>query len=241
MIPAAPHHAAVGEHAGIDVVALVVGDLMQFAAVGLHDMQHERGLVQVLGLPLEFRLALIQQHRAGVELARGCEQDASIRKIVRGDVLRAGAGRVRGRQYGVQVVGRHHVFPDIPVRRIPVLLLWRQRAAHRENDLAAVAGDVDILQVVERALRRLAGHARGDIDLAAAGGGGIEQIQVGLGNECAAQPQVILRLRDGALDVGDTEVGGLRVRRLRIGNGHRSAATAVGAAADDQCCAQQCR
>ena len=171
MIPAAPHHAAVGQHGGIDIVALVVADLVHAAAVGVHHVQHEGRFVQILGLSLEFRFALVDQHRAGAELARGGKQDSSVRQIVRRDVLRSGAGLVGGRQDGVQRVGRDDVFPDVPVRRIAVFLLRRQRAAHREDDPGAVARHVDILEVIERALGSLAGHARGDVDLGAAGAG----------------------------------------------------------------------
>ena len=71
VIPAAPQHAAVREHGGVAVVALVEGDLVHAGAVGVHDLEHEGRFVPILVLSLELGLALIEQDPLRLRLARG--------------------------------------------------------------------------------------------------------------------------------------------------------------------------
>ena len=71
VIPAAPQHAAVREHGGVAVVALVEGDLVHAGAVGVHDLEHEGRFVPILVLSFELGLALIEQDPLRLGLARG--------------------------------------------------------------------------------------------------------------------------------------------------------------------------
>ena len=63
-------------------------------AVVVHDVQHERGLVAVFVARVELRLALVDQDRLRLSLARRDEDDAAVRQVVRRDVMTLLSGDV---------------------------------------------------------------------------------------------------------------------------------------------------
>ena len=119
-----------------------------------------------------------------------------------------------------------------------VLLVGRERPAHRKDQQRAVARDVDVLEVVERALGRREVTRAVMLTSLPPALVGFSRYRSACGRKVRAQAQIVLgrRRRDrryGALDVDDAEVGGLRVGRLRVGDSHRAAA-AVAAARREQ-------
>ena len=134
VLPAAEHDAPVVEHVGVEVVALVEGDLADAGAVRVHHVQHEGVLVPVLVLGGELRLALVDQHGLRLALPRGREDDAAVRQVVRRDVV-AFLGDDVGGDHAAQHVGGAVVFPDVPGRLLAVHRAGDQRHAHREDEL----------------------------------------------------------------------------------------------------------
>ena len=63
VIPAREHHLTIRQHRWIAVMALVERHLLDIAAVRSHYMEDECGLIAVLILRLELRLALVEKHR----------------------------------------------------------------------------------------------------------------------------------------------------------------------------------
>jgi len=78
VLPATEDDAAVVEHAGIEVVALVERNLPDLRAVGVHHVQHERGFRAALVEGGELRLALVEQHGARLALPGRGERDAPV-------------------------------------------------------------------------------------------------------------------------------------------------------------------
>ncbi len=106
VVPAAEHHAPVGQHRGVEVVALVEGELADVAAVRVHHVQHERRLDAALVQRRELRLALVEQHGARLALARGGEHDPPVGQVVRREVVAVLGDDVGGDHAAQRVAGR---------------------------------------------------------------------------------------------------------------------------------------
>ena len=145
---------------------------MDVAAVGVHHVQHEGGLLPVLVLRLELRLALVEQDRARLALARRGEDDAPVGQIVRGEVV-AFLGDDVGRDHAPQRARRHVVLPDVPGRLVLLVGALDQGLAHREDDLRAVVRRLDVADVAETA-----GDLAGDVDLGGGGRGAVAHVEV---------------------------------------------------------------
>ena len=201
------------EHVRIEVVALVERDLADRGTVRVHHVQHEGVLVAVLVLRGELRLALVDQHRLRLALARRRKDDAAVRQVVRRQVV-AFLGDDVGLDYAPQRVGRDVVLPDVPGRLLAVHEARDQRHAHREHDLGAVVRAVDVAHVPEAA-----GHALGDVALRHVRGGAVAHPHVGAGHEGLELAHVeVLEvfevLGQRAPHVRDGNVEHDRVRRL---------------------------
>ncbi len=95
VVPAGEEDAAAREHGGVAIMALIEGDLIDLGAVGADHVQVEDRLGACLVLGDELRLALVDQDRLRVPLARRGEDDAAVRQIVRRDIVHGVGGRVR--------------------------------------------------------------------------------------------------------------------------------------------------
>ena len=71
IIPTTENDGAIAHNHGVQVMALVKGDLLDIAAIVIHDMKQKRRTVQFLVQAGILRLALIQQNRLGYALACG--------------------------------------------------------------------------------------------------------------------------------------------------------------------------
>ncbi len=232
VVPAAPQNPAAREDRGVAVVALVEGDLVNVRAVGVHHVQHERGLAAVLVLRLELRLALVQQDRLRLPLPRRGEHDAAVGHDVRRHIVRGCGVWVGGRIHdGVQVVAGDVVGPDAPARRILLLHVHLQGPAHREHHRLSIGRRIDVLHVVGVRSR----DAGRDVRLGRARRSAIALEEVRLGDHClvcrrqhrsAQHPQIVAGRWDRPLHVEDGEIDGGRVRRLAVGDGDVPAATA---------------
>ena len=74
---------------GCEVVVGVEADLMHVGAVAVHDMQQKYGLFRraIVGHGGILGAVLVEQDGLGRELAGGCEHDASVRQVVRADIM----------------------------------------------------------------------------------------------------------------------------------------------------------
>ncbi len=180
---------------------------------GSHHVQHEGVLVAVLVLRGELGLALVDQHRLRLALARGGKDDPAVRQVVRREVV-AFLGHDVGLDHAAQRVGRDVVLPDVPGRLLAVHEARDQRHAHREDDLGAVVGAVDVAHVPEPA-----SHALGDVALRHVGRRAVAQPHVRAGRERLELAHVeILEIGEvlgqRAPDVCDRDVEHDRIRRL---------------------------
>src|SRR5690606_1042987 len=169
VIPADVHDLAVHAHAGVAVVALVEGDLLDVAAVGIHHVQHQRRLTVVAVGVTEGRHAGRLQLRPAVGLAVGGEHDAAVGQVVRVEII-AGVGQLVVGDHAPQAAAVQGILPDVPGRVV--------RAAHGEDQPAAVVGDVGTAHVAPAA-----GVLVGDVVRRGAGRGQLAQVQVSAGNE----------------------------------------------------------
>ena len=153
-VPPREHDSAVVEHRRVQVVALVERDLLDVGAVGAHHMQHERGLVAILVLGIELRLALVEQDGLGLPLARRTEDDASVGKVVRCDVVALPGDRIR-RDHAAELTRCDDVLPDVPGR-----LVFRVRAGNQW----LVQGEYQPFAVVRRLHVAHVALALGDLE-----------------------------------------------------------------------------
>ena len=197
---------------------------LDVGAVGLHHVQHEGALAAVVGLRLVAGLAFVAQDGLRLALARRGEDDAAVGQVVRRDVMAFRGDRVRG-DHATQRVGRDVVFPDRPGRRIFLVLVHRQRSAHREDELPAVDRDVHVLDVVTVGR---AGDAFGDVALRRRRRGAVAHPQIRIRRGVAQGAHVVLVRRDRAFHVGDREIDRARVGGLAAAEIDAAAATAGG-------------
>ena len=213
VLPAAEHDAPVVEDVGVEVVALVERNLADAGAVRVHHVKHESVLVLVLVLGGELRLALVDQHRLRLALARRGKDDAPVRQVVGRDVV-AFLGDDVGGDHAPQHVGGAVVLPDVPGRLLAVHGAGDQRHAHREHDLRAVVRAVDVARVPEAA-----GDALGNVDFRHVGRRAVAQPHVRAGGESLELAHVdVVELGQvdgqGAAHVRDRDVEHDRIRRL---------------------------
>ena len=65
IIPAAEHNGAIIRHHGVEVVALVEGDLFNVLTIVVHHMQNKPGAITLLVQTGILGFAFIKQHRLG--------------------------------------------------------------------------------------------------------------------------------------------------------------------------------
>src|SRR5690606_13286423 len=128
------------------------------------------------------------QLRPAVGLAVGGEHDAAVGQVVRVEII-AGVGQLVVGDHAPQAAAVQGILPDVPGRVV--------RAAHGEDQPAAVVGDVGTAHVAPAA-----GVLVGDVVRRGAGRGQLAQVQVSAGNEGYAVGCVSRRF-ERAVGVGD--------------------------------------
>ena len=231
VVPAAEYDLAAVQHAGVQVVAEVEGNLPELGAAALRviDMQDRGGVVAILVQGGEdLAAALVEQPRLAGHLAGGAEYDAVIGEEVRGNIVAAAgfhalvALDARGNQvlglHGCQVQG-----PQVPGRALQIGGHGFRHRACCEYQGPTVVGALQPLHIDGDLCGRHAllggdggGDLRGDVHVIGAGGRALAHIQPGARVEGQRVAQVGGRLRQWPLDIGHRDFQYYRILALVV-------------------------
>ena len=106
-------------------------------------------LVAILVLGVELGLALVQQDRLRLALARGREDDATVRQVVRRDIVALASATMSEAITRRSAVGGEVVFPDVPGGLV-FLVLRRCKGPRMANTTFVPSkDDLEVADVVE--------------------------------------------------------------------------------------------
>ncbi len=181
-------------------MALIEGDLMDVAAIGVHDMEYQRGFTAAFLHGGKLGFALIQQDGLGLPLAAGGENNTAIRQVVWGNIL-SGLGRDIRADHPPQPICRNVVLPDIPGRLVLGIRSLDFRGVHGKQQFAAIIGAFHIPDI-----SLTAGFLKANIPFPGAERGQIAEVEVAARLKIQHRAAIAgVAVTQGLLDIGNAE------------------------------------